>query len=103
MEEYYENIEQYKNRNYKIILIGAIFAIIGYLLLCLNELNYFFSALLSVKILSLILIHVSPIFLSDLYSKLKIRDIGEIGNAIKPFIIIELVFTLVSFNVLYFL
>ena len=103
MKEYYEDVNKYKTRHTKIILIGVILVIFGYLLLCINKLDLFFQENLSLTIFSLIFIHCSPIFISNLYNKIKNRDIGEVGDVFKNFIISELIFIVISFNLIVFL
>lgn len=103
MEEYYENLDKHKNKNYKLIILGMIMAIIGYLILILNLLDILIIENLLITIISLIIIHSSPIFISKLYYGIKNKDYGEIGHKIKPFIIIELIFIIISLDILFFL
>lgn len=104
MEEYYENLDKFKQkRNYKSILVGIILAIIGYLVLIINDLEILNYENFLITIISLIIIHLSPIFLSNLCKHLINRDVGKIGTAVKPFILIELILIVISFNLLWFL
>ncbi|MBD3228922.1 MAG: hypothetical protein GF329_12105 [Candidatus Lokiarchaeota archaeon] len=104
MDEYYEDLDKYKRKkNYKIISIGIILVVIGYIILIINDLGLFFPENIIITLISLILIHLSPIFLSDLFTHLVNRNIGKVGNALKPFTLLELIFIVISFNLLWFL
>ncbi|MHA1271031.1 MAG: hypothetical protein ACTSPY_14655 [Candidatus Helarchaeota archaeon] len=89
--------------NYFTFLIGLLLIVIGYIILCLNELNYFINYYFTIAFMSIIFIHSSPIFLSNLYSKIKKRDISGIGNVMKNFIILELILIIITFDIIIFL
>ncbi|MHA1309580.1 MAG: hypothetical protein ACTSQO_01525 [Candidatus Helarchaeota archaeon] len=97
----YEKFDAYNKRNLKSLLIGIILAISGFSILIYDKLNSYYSYYSALIFLSLLLICTSPLFISNLFTELKSRNIGEIGNRIKNFIILEVIFIAISFNLIF--
>jgi len=103
MEEYSEDLDKNKKNNIGIKLFGILLFITGLLIVILNLIGFYILKNLIFLITGVILIHISPLFITKFIIYLKKFDYGGIGNTIIKFLMYEVIFSIISFNLIFFL